>query len=40
MPRVYSWRWGFDFGAAPIDPPAFDGYDGFIWAEFLDRWLW
>ncbi|XIJ58423.1 SUKH-4 family immunity protein [Kitasatospora hibisci] len=20
-----------------IDPPAFDGY---IWAEFLDRWLW
>jgi hypothetical protein len=23
-----------------IDPPAFDGYSGFIWAEFLDRWLW
>ncbi|MFE2288684.1 SUKH-4 family immunity protein [Streptomyces sp. NPDC059443] len=23
-----------------IDPPAFDGYNGFIWAEFLDRWLW
>ncbi|MEQ8144035.1 SUKH-4 family immunity protein [Streptomyces sp. OP7] len=23
-----------------IDPPAFDGYTGFIWAEFLDRWLW
>ncbi|MFL5993099.1 MAG: SUKH-4 family immunity protein [Streptomyces sp.] len=23
-----------------IDPPAFDGYIGFIWAEFLDRWLW
>ena len=23
-----------------IDPPAFDGYHGFIWAEFLDRWLW
>jgi hypothetical protein len=23
-----------------IDPPAFDGYGGYIWAEFLDRWLW
>jgi hypothetical protein len=23
-----------------IDPPAFDGYNGFIRAEFLDRWLW
>ncbi|MEU0950142.1 SUKH-4 family immunity protein [Streptomyces canus] len=23
-----------------IDPPAFEGYVGFIWAEFLDRWLW
>ena len=23
-----------------IDPPAFDGYIGFIWAEFLERWLW
>ncbi|WP_262985449.1 hypothetical protein [Streptomyces antnestii] len=23
-----------------IDPPAFDGYIGFIWTEFLDRWLW
>ncbi|ASR00029.1 hypothetical protein CGL27_10135 [Streptomyces sp. 11-1-2] len=23
-----------------IDPPAFDGYIGFIWAEFLDRWPW
>jgi hypothetical protein len=23
-----------------IDPPAFGGYIGFIWAEFLDRWLW
>ncbi|WP_406193227.1 hypothetical protein OH807_02375 [Kitasatospora sp. NBC_01560] len=23
-----------------IDPPAFDGCTGFIWAEFLDRWLW
>ncbi|WP_439145751.1 SUKH-4 family immunity protein [Streptomyces canus] len=23
-----------------IDPPAFEGYIGFIWAEFLDRWLW
>ncbi|WP_328430271.1 SUKH-4 family immunity protein [Streptomyces sp. NBC_00443] len=23
-----------------IDAPAFDGCDGFIWAEFLDRWLW
>ncbi|MBB5074975.1 SUKH-4 family immunity protein [Nonomuraea endophytica] len=23
-----------------IDPPAFDSYQGFIWAEFLDRWLW
>jgi hypothetical protein len=23
-----------------IDPPAFDGYRGCIWAEFLDRWLW
>lgn len=23
-----------------IDPPAFDGYKGFIWAELLDRWLW
>lgn len=22
-----------------IDPQAFDGYHGFIWAEFLDRWL-
>jgi hypothetical protein len=23
-----------------IDPPAFESYHGFIWAEFLDRWLW
>ncbi|AZM57321.1 hypothetical protein DMA15_36150 [Streptomyces sp. WAC 01529] len=23
-----------------IDPPAFDGYNGFTWADFLDRWLW
>nr|WP_281177865.1 SUKH-4 family immunity protein [Actinospica robiniae] len=23
-----------------IDPPAFAGYHGFIWAEFLERWLW
>ncbi|MFI1176808.1 SUKH-4 family immunity protein [Streptomyces melanogenes] len=23
-----------------IDPAAFEGYRGFIWAEFLDRWLW
>lgn len=23
-----------------INPPAFDGYIGYIWAEFLDRWLW
>ncbi|MET9515931.1 SUKH-4 family immunity protein [Streptomyces sp. NPDC002994] len=23
-----------------IDPPAFEGYQGFIWAEFLARWLW
>lgn len=23
-----------------IDPPAFGGHHGFIWAEFLDRWLW
>ncbi|WP_225638564.1 SUKH-4 family immunity protein [Streptomyces solaniscabiei] len=23
-----------------IDPAAFDGYIGFIWAEFLERWLW
>ncbi|MGH3247050.1 MAG: SUKH-4 family immunity protein [Trebonia sp.] len=23
-----------------IDPPAFEGYYGFIWAEFLERWLW
>ncbi|MGP4103554.1 SUKH-4 family immunity protein [Nonomuraea sp. KM90] len=23
-----------------MDPPAFEGYRGFIWAEFLDRWLW
>jgi hypothetical protein len=23
-----------------IDSRAFDGYNGFIWAEFLDRWLW
>ncbi|MGW2102810.1 SUKH-4 family immunity protein [Streptomyces olivaceoviridis] len=23
-----------------IDPPAFGGYNGFIWAELLDRWLW
>lgn len=23
-----------------IDPPAFEGYIDFIWAEFLDRWLW
>ncbi|MEV6205872.1 hypothetical protein [Kitasatospora sp. NPDC051914] len=23
-----------------IDPPAFDGCIGFMWAEFLDRWLW
>lgn len=23
-----------------IDPPAFDGCNGFIWAEFLGRWLW
>ncbi|MET9395997.1 SUKH-4 family immunity protein [Kitasatospora sp. NPDC002965] len=23
-----------------IDPHAFDGYIGYIWAEFLARWLW
>lgn len=23
-----------------IDPPAFGGYSGALWAEFLDRWLW
>ncbi|WP_202919028.1 SUKH-4 family immunity protein [Saccharothrix deserti] len=23
-----------------IDPPAFDGHQGLIWPEFLDRWLW
>ena len=23
-----------------IDPPAFEGYLGYLWAEFLDRWLW
>lgn len=23
-----------------IDPPAFDGYHGYMWAEFLERWLW
>ncbi|MFD7199203.1 SUKH-4 family immunity protein [Streptomyces sp. NPDC059893] len=23
-----------------IDPAAFEGYRGFIWAEFLARWLW
>lgn len=23
-----------------IDPSAFNGYQGYIWAEFLDRWLW
>ncbi|MFF8322967.1 SUKH-4 family immunity protein [Streptomyces bobili] len=23
-----------------IDPPAFEGYVGCIWAEFLERWLW
>ncbi|MEU9284285.1 SUKH-4 family immunity protein [Streptomyces sp. NPDC048275] len=23
-----------------IDPPAFDGYVGFIWPELLDRWLY
>jgi hypothetical protein len=23
-----------------IDPPAFEGYLGFIWPEFLERWLW
>ncbi len=23
-----------------IDPPAFAGYHGFIWPEFLERWLW
>ncbi|MFI7129523.1 SUKH-4 family immunity protein [Nonomuraea sp. NPDC050153] len=23
-----------------IDPPAFEGHLGFIWPEFLDRWLW
>jgi hypothetical protein len=23
-----------------IDPPAFEGYLGYIWAEFLERWLW
>jgi hypothetical protein len=22
------------------DPPAFDGYLGFIWPEYLDRWLY
>ncbi|MFE4696364.1 hypothetical protein ACFRIC_04665 [Streptomyces sp. NPDC056738] len=22
------------------DPPAFAGYQGYIWAEFLGRWLW
>ena len=22
------------------DPPAFAGYQGYIWPEFLDRWLW
>lgn len=22
------------------DPPAFAGYRGFIWPEFLARWLW
>lgn len=22
-----------------IDPPAFDGHHGCIWAEVLDRWL-
>lgn len=27
-------------GLKKIDPPAFDGYNGFVWAEFLDRWLW
>ena len=23
-----------------FDPAAFEGYLGFIWAEFLTRWLW
>ncbi|WP_030613425.1 SUKH-4 family immunity protein [Streptomyces sclerotialus] len=23
-----------------IDPPAFDGVVGYIWVEFLERWLW
>ncbi|MGW1885214.1 SUKH-4 family immunity protein [Streptomyces sp. NPDC001970] len=23
-----------------FDPAAFEGYRGFIWAEFLSRWLW
>ena len=23
-----------------VDPPAFGGYNGALWAEFLDRWLW
>ncbi|MGX6738995.1 SUKH-4 family immunity protein [Streptomyces peucetius] len=23
-----------------FDPPAFAGYEGFIWPEFLARWLW
>ncbi|MEU8711307.1 SUKH-4 family immunity protein [Streptomyces sp. NPDC048663] len=23
-----------------LDPPAFAGYRGYIWAEFLSRWLW
>jgi hypothetical protein len=23
-----------------IDPPAFEDYPGFIWPEFLERWLW
>ncbi|MFG2441011.1 SUKH-4 family immunity protein [Streptomyces sp. NPDC048508] len=23
-----------------IDPAAFRGYHGFIWVEFLNRWLW
>ncbi|MFB6638089.1 SUKH-4 family immunity protein [Streptomyces chartreusis] len=22
------------------DPPAFAGYQGYIWAEFLARWMW
>jgi hypothetical protein len=25
---------------AEFDPPAFAGYKGFIWPEFLARWLW